>query len=74
MTFEFYTHGYINNAISDEKNGFAQDLIVEASDASGSKILTRAGSFLCCSGRVGSDIFGLGLENFPQKSQILPIG
>jgi len=33
----------------------------------GQKILTRVGSNFCCSGRVGSAIFGLGmdLENFP---------
>jgi len=43
--------------------------------STGQKILTRVGSgqFFCCSGWVGSAIFGLGfgLENFPPKSQIL---
>jgi len=29
-----------------------------------------SGSKFCCSDRVGSAIFGMGLENFPKKSQI----
>jgi len=32
--------------------------------------LGRVGSNFCCFGRVGSAVFGLGLENFPFKYQI----
>jgi len=41
----------------------------------GQNFLTRVGSIFCCSGWVGSDIYGLGLnfENFPLKRQIFQL-